>query len=445
MTETEKRYSQTEKDALAIKWAKERMRIYLLGAPRFRIVTAHKPLVPLFDKVKAKIPPRIEKWIMEMQDIDYELVYEPGKDEAGPLDFLSKHPLPETGHHGGPYPDGHYNLVLIDKRTRYPVVESVPSTDFQTNKERLKHISATYGTPRRIENDNGLPFNSKEFNEFAKQEGFQHHRATALHPRANGEVERFMQNLNKTEKITNLQGKNGLERRNAVQDMLIAYRSTPHPATGVAPYEALKGTTVRTKLDYTEPKPWSNEKDDIINRRDAEYKQKMKQQREERKTRENNLLLGDYVLIKQPRKNKWSTPYEPVFYIVYNICGSQITARRVTDGRTIYRDASQFKLANAGINTTNETEKSEEVQTPQAVPDLKIPEKETPLSVPPVPPDAMANAEKPKEPTSAEMIPEQPNEPEQGVEHNQPANRPAVTRPRRERCQPHHLKDYVLS
>ena len=92
MTETEKRYSQTEKDALAIKWAKERLRIYLLGAPRFRFVTAHKPLIPLFNKVKAKVPPRIEKWIMEMQDVDYELVYEPGKDEADPLDFLSDIP-----------------------------------------------------------------------------------------------------------------------------------------------------------------------------------------------------------------------------------------------------------------------------------------------------------------------------------------------------------------
>ena len=47
-------------------WAKEGLRIYLLGAPRFRIVTAHKPLVPLFNKVKSNIPPRIEKWIMEM-------------------------------------------------------------------------------------------------------------------------------------------------------------------------------------------------------------------------------------------------------------------------------------------------------------------------------------------------------------------------------------------
>ena len=40
--------------------------------------------------------PRIEKWVMEMQDVDYELVYEPRKDEADPLDYLSSHPLPET-------------------------------------------------------------------------------------------------------------------------------------------------------------------------------------------------------------------------------------------------------------------------------------------------------------------------------------------------------------
>jgi len=54
--------------------------------------------VPLFNKVKAKVQPRVENWIMEMQEVNYELVYEPGKDEAVPLDFLSRHPLPETGH-----------------------------------------------------------------------------------------------------------------------------------------------------------------------------------------------------------------------------------------------------------------------------------------------------------------------------------------------------------
>ena len=61
-------------------------------------------------------------------------------------------------------------------------------------------------------------------------------------------------------------------------------------------------------LDYIEPEPQRHEKDDIVDRRDAEYKQKIKQQREGRKTRENNLLLGDYVLVKQPRKKQGVRP-----------------------------------------------------------------------------------------------------------------------------------------
>ena len=97
MTPTKKRYSQTEKDPLAIHWAKNRFSMYLLGVPRFKIITAHKPLLPLFNKARIKLPPRIEKWVMGMQDVDFELLYEPGKDEAHPLDFLSRHPLPMTG------------------------------------------------------------------------------------------------------------------------------------------------------------------------------------------------------------------------------------------------------------------------------------------------------------------------------------------------------------
>ena len=34
---------------------------------------------------------------MVMQDVGYKLVCEPGKDEADPLDYLSRHPLPEIG------------------------------------------------------------------------------------------------------------------------------------------------------------------------------------------------------------------------------------------------------------------------------------------------------------------------------------------------------------
>ena len=78
MSDTEKRYSQTEKDALSIRWAKNRFRIYLLGAPKF---------IPMFNKANIKLPPRIETWVMDMRDVDLEIIYEPGKDEADPLDF----------------------------------------------------------------------------------------------------------------------------------------------------------------------------------------------------------------------------------------------------------------------------------------------------------------------------------------------------------------------
>ena len=46
--------------------------------------------------------------------------------------------------------------------------------------------------------------------------------------------------------------------------MLTAYRSTTHPAMGITPYEAMRGATVRTKLDHIQPKVQKSEKDDIM-------------------------------------------------------------------------------------------------------------------------------------------------------------------------------------
>ena len=102
------------------------------------------------------------------------------------------------------------------------------------------------------------------------------------------------------------------------------------------------------------------ELNDHIDQRDAIYKQKIKKHREGKQTKKTSLLLGDYVLVQQPKKNKWTTPYKPIFYTVNEIRGSQIIARRTTNGRTVCRDASQFKLVNSVMGIINEDELSEE-------------------------------------------------------------------------------------
>ena len=126
------------------------------------------------------------------------------------------------------------------------MVEQTTTTSSKATCDRLRKIFAMHGIPMRLESDNGPPFNSIEFRNFAEEMGFQHHRVTPEHPRANGEAERFMKVLNKTEQIAHSEGRASSA---ALQYMRMGYRSTPHPATGYCPYEALMRRNV--KLNWT--------------------------------------------------------------------------------------------------------------------------------------------------------------------------------------------------
>ena len=157
--------------------------------------------------------------------------------------------------------------------------------------------------------------------------------------------------LNKTEQITHLQGQN---RNITIQEVLTGYRSTPNPATNTTPYKALMNRPVRTKLDHQPRELTQNAKDSAIDGSDRQYKETLRKNAENRNTKEHNLIVGDFVLLKQSKKNKWSTAYEPAFYIIYRIDNSSIAASRVTDGREVYRDASHFKLASNIVCSTDE-------------------------------------------------------------------------------------------
>lgn len=65
LTDVERRYLQTEKEALALVWACERFNLYLIGRP-FDLVTDHKPLETIYSP-RSKPSARIERWVLRLQ------------------------------------------------------------------------------------------------------------------------------------------------------------------------------------------------------------------------------------------------------------------------------------------------------------------------------------------------------------------------------------------
>ena len=76
LTDIERRYSQTEKEALALVWACEKFHPYVYGVP-FDLVTDHKPLEVLYGP-RSKPCARIERWVLRMQPYKFKVKFEPG-------------------------------------------------------------------------------------------------------------------------------------------------------------------------------------------------------------------------------------------------------------------------------------------------------------------------------------------------------------------------------
>ncbi|XP_028413774.1 uncharacterized protein K02A2.6-like [Dendronephthya gigantea] len=77
LSDVERRYAQTEKEALALVWACERFNIYVYGR-EFELETDHKPLECIFNKT-SKPSARIERWVLRLQCHNFKVVYRPGK------------------------------------------------------------------------------------------------------------------------------------------------------------------------------------------------------------------------------------------------------------------------------------------------------------------------------------------------------------------------------
>lgn len=248
----------------------------------------------------------------------------------------------------GPYPDGKYVLILIDEYSRFPIVKIIPSLNCHTVTKELRTIFTTFGLPLRLKSDNGAPFNSHEFVNFAKELSFIHHRVTPIWPEANGMAERGVQNLKKTIMAAHLEKR---DVSTEIDSFLLNYRATPHTTTGISPFEALYGRKIRTSIPHIhdgqalQEQPKLRETDEKNKGKGKEYADIS------RHAKSHDIQLGDTVLVVQPKVNKLTTPYNPQPFTVIRVEGTKITA--MCGQRTITRNASLFKKIRAKHNNNS--------------------------------------------------------------------------------------------
>lgn len=241
----------------------------------------------------------------------------------------------------GQLPTSKYLIVIVDEYSRYPVIEIVKSVSANTVIPVLDKVLSTFGYPKVIKSDNGSPFNSFTFAEYARHSGFVHRRITPIWPRANSQAESFNKPLIKMIQAAHVEGRNW---KQELQKHLCQYRATPHPSTGFSPYKLLFGRDPITKLPQL-PADNVGQWMDLYQQaryNDSRTKKNQKQYTDNRLgTKHRDINIGDSVLVRHDRKhNKLSTPFNPKTHVVLKKNGS-ITASN--EDHEITRNSSWFK------------------------------------------------------------------------------------------------------
>ena len=175
-----------------------------------------------------------------------------------------------------------------------------------------------------------------------------------------------MPNLEKCVRTAVVEGKTW---KQELYKFLRQYRATPHTITNVSPNEALNGRKLKTTLPEVSPASTRQntlqETRKTMAERDAEQKSKIKAYAYSKLgTKPSDIKPGDTVLVRQPKKNKLSTPFNPEPLVVEEKKGSMVIA---SDGfKSITRNSSMFKIIPKNLKAEGDRREQEDFPAEQA-------------------------------------------------------------------------------
>ena len=267
--------------------------------------------------------------------IDNPQTREPLKPSAMPIAPWSEI---STDFHG-PLPSGEKLFVIIDEYSRFPMIYIMKSTTAEVVIEKLNSTFNLFGYPDELKSDNGPLFDSRAFGDYLKSKGIYHRRITPEYPQANAKCERFMRVIGKTLKAAKIEGKPW---KKELDKLLLNYRNSPHAATGFSPSLLFFNRNIKLGLpQFTKPVPYEFHRQAEMN--DSEKQTKTKQYFDKRyNVSENQINLGDTVLMKQRKRNQLSSKYKPERYEVTAKKGSTIYIKG-HDGGSYARNSTALK------------------------------------------------------------------------------------------------------